>query len=106
MLRTALALTLLAAGCSAESPADDDSAALVPDNEGKADTLALAGTFEIAANELDTDDIANVRFAGTQYVRSKCYGAGCAELVPQWGEFRLFKNASGSKYVQFYTMHL
>jgi hypothetical protein len=69
---------------------------------GKADADDLAGVYRWASSTQPywNNDVPSLELVGASYIRSRCYGFDCANLVPQTGERQIVRTG-GKTFVRF-----
>jgi hypothetical protein len=104
MLRLLLCGAVLA-GC-ADGAVDDGADAEAESGAaialGKADADDFAGLYRWSSTRAYWNtDLPSLELVGTTYIRSRCYGYDCANLVPQTGHRQIVRTSSGKVYVRF-----
>jgi hypothetical protein len=74
---------------------------------GKADGFDPSGVYAMAAGVAPWNgDIPNLELHADTYVRNRCYGWDCEQMVPETDRFDLVRSSSGRSYLRFWSFEV
>ena len=114
-MRLVLSILLVAACATAgvDPTVTDGDAETAPDQPiGKDDAASFAGLYASHATTFRAGDVPSLELRVTanpgipshyDYIRARCYHAGCAERLPETDRYDVYTSTAGKTYVRFWS---